>query len=540
MIALGIGKAYGWMIGISVFAAAVLLGALVYKYHVLPNALPDGFDSLTGDLDRDGRADYLVVRSRIDIPVGGTFRVDADLMAAGDSIATTRGTISLAKGPTVVSVGFLGGPIKAAGDRDLVASILVRDAAGKLVTSNSHALPTRPASLFEAPDGAVVFSSTPTVSPRDFSADGIYDELTVTIPVRITRAAYYQSQAEVVGGLAVLPGNGPRFHGDTYNDPRYLAEGSHTITKTLNGQDLFAAGLRGGFDVRVEVFTTPGGHYCYGDGVGESSLPPESGARLGLIAPYLMPERPISLSAEATVHVALDYDAFTPLALLADFTGIIDDAMADNDGNGLADALVVRAEVQVNQRGTFDLSGTLFARGTQDLNSVDGTRSTIYVGGTVVSTAWARLTLNPGTHTVSLGFSGAEIVAAGINGPFEAKLRLVPAEVIIDPVIVHVTATYTIDQFEAIGAKAARVTSLSADLAGGQVTVSVADGANLLVRIIHENGIVVFESGPAGGSWTAGATTFEVSVGTPGEYAVAAYTLVDGQPEDYRETVLTR
>ena len=538
---MGIGKAYGWIIGISVFASAVLLGALVYKYHVLPNALPDGFDSMTGDMDRDGRADYLLVRSRIEVPISGTYSVEADLTAGTDSITATRGTVTLAKGPTVVSVGFLGGPIQAAGDRDLVASIRVRDAAGTLVASNSHALPTRPASLFEAPDGAVVFSSAPAASPRDSNADGVYEDLTVTIPVRINRAAYYQSRADVVGGLPAGAANGPRWQVESYyNDPQHLSEGTHTITKTLNGQDLFAAGLRGGFDVRVEVFTTPGGHYCYGDEGSESSLPPESGARLGLVAPYLMPERPLDLSASATVHVALDYDAFTPLWLPADFTGVIEDATADRDGNGLADGLLVNAEVNVNQRGTFDLSGTLFARGTQDMNSVDGTRSTTYVGGAVVSTTWARLFLQPGTQTVSLTFPGSEIVAAGINGPYEAKLRLVPAEVVIDPVIVHVTATYTVDQFEASGAKSATVTALEADLAGGVVTVSVEPGANLLLRIIHENGIVVYESGQVGGSWTDGATTFRVSVETPGEYAVAAYVLVNGVPEDYRELVLTR
>src|SRR3990172_5353519 len=423
-------KAPALLVGVSVLVSAILLGALFYRFHGIPNTLEDGFDAFAVNSNDDAMADYLVVRSVISVPAAGKYRVDADLLSGETGVSSTRGNVDLPKGRTVLTVAFRGG------------------------------------------------------SP-----------------------------------------------------PQFLSPGRHTITASLEGQDLYAAGLRGGFPILVNIFTTPNGHYCPGPYQAITNAPPEDGARLGLVRPYVMPEQPIrQLGFEQTVTVAYDFDDFTPMELPADFLGGVTSSGYDADGDGAFDGLQVTADVVVRRQGAFDLSGAPYARGGGDVNMVQGTRSTTYVGGAVVSTTWERLLLNPGNTRVTLTFPGAEIMAAGISGPYEAKLRLVPATIVYDPVIVHVTTDYAVDAFEASGAKAVRVSSLA--LEDGLATVALSGSASLLLRVIHENGIVTYESAGGGGGWVTAPSSIRVTFGVRGEYTVAAYILQNGQPVDYREIVV--
>src|SRR5439155_2724067 len=100
-------------------------------------------------------------------------------------------------------------------------------------------------------------------------------------------------------------------------------------------------------------------------------------------------------------------------------------------------------------------------------------------GASIAATAWTRISFNDwyqtnGPQTVHLEFSGAEILAPGVPGPYDAKLRIVPANVIIDPVVAHTTATYDLAAFDATGAKAARLPAVTiVNPASGSYEVSL-------------------------------------------------------------------
>src|SRR3990172_3327390 len=194
-------KAPALLVGVSVLVSAILLGALFYQFHGIPNTLEDGFDAFAVNSNDDAMADYLVVRSVISVPAAGKYRVDADLLSGETGVSSTRGNVDLPKGRTVL-----------------------------------------------------------TVLPRDPNRDGKIDDLQVSVPVRVNIGAHYQSRIGVQGGLEARPmGFRPGDFGGGYS-PQFLSPGRHTITASLEGQDLYAAGLRGGFPILVNIFTTPNGH----------------------------------------------------------------------------------------------------------------------------------------------------------------------------------------------------------------------------------------------------------------------------------------
>src|SRR3990172_9472510 len=417
-------KAPALLVGVSVLVSAILLGALFYRFHGIPNTLEDGFDAFAVNSNDDAMADYLVVRSVISVPAAGKYRVDADLLSGETGVSSTRGNVDLPKGRTVLTVAFRGGDVRQAPSSSLLANIAVSGA--DFTAMNSHRI-RADTTQYDGPRGAVDLDGEITVLPRDPNRDGKIDDLQVSVPVRVNIGAHYQSRIGVQGGLEARPmGFRPGDLGGGYS-PQFLSPGRHTITASLEGQDLYAAGLRGGFPIPVNIFPTPNGHYCPGPSQAIRNAPPEDGARLGLVRPYVMPEQPIrQLGFEQTVTVAYDFDDFTPMELPADFLGGVTSSGYDADGDGAFDGLQVTADVVVRRQGAFDLSGAPYARGGGDVNMVQGTRSTTYVGGAVVSTTWERLLLNPGNTRVTLTFPGAEIMAAGISGPYQAKLRLLP------------------------------------------------------------------------------------------------------------------
>jgi len=531
-------KAVGLMIALAIFGSAVLVGAVLYRYQVLPNSLPNGYATLTVDPDDNGLANYLVVKSKVNVPTTGAYALNAELASSDRVVSATTGTVDLSRGSSLLSVGFRGSDISTARpDGDLTATISL--SRGDFAAVNRHSVGAVSPSAFEARDSVVTLTGGAEATPADADGDGLFDSVAISVPVRVNRDAYYQVHAAVEGGLQGPAWNNRPHAGFTAYDPRFLTAGSYVVSASLSGSDIYLAGVRGGIPLSVEVFTTPGGHYCPGYGDSLSALPPEDGGALGLQSPSVMPDRPQVLGTTAAVRLeGVDFSDFDAPEFPADFTGTVVDALDDFDQDGAADALRVTATIAVNRPGVYDVSGTLYARGTQPLAQVQGTRSTVHVGGVVVSTAWVRERLDRDATRVSLAFPGAEILASGVPGPYEVKLRLVPASVYVDPVIVHVTADYRLDQFEAWGAKPATVSALSADLASGQITATVANGGELLVRVIHENGVVAFESNGLDGAWVSGATAYAYREAIPGEYAVAAYLLVDGRPVDYRELVV--
>jgi len=528
-------KPFAVLLGIAILGTTVLVGAVLYRYGGLPNTLPNGFDSFLVDPDHDGRANYLVVKTRASLPSTDQYRVTADLVSGSQSVSSTSGVLELSKGSNLVSVAFRGGDIEEArASGALTANIAFTRVSGAApyTTVNVHTLPAVSPTSFKSRDSAVVMRGEPITTLSDTDGDQRIDAVTVRTTVEVSRAAYYQFKAEVVGGVRQVGTQNARPHGfaPTY-DPRSLGVGVHTIETIVPGGTLYASGIRGGIPVYLEAFTTPSGHYCYGD-EGASSLPAENGDAMGLVSPYVMPSRPLDLGDSTTITIAQDFDHFEAPTMPADFQGTVRD-------EAVADGLRITADLVVNQAGQYDLSGMLYARGSMDATMAQGTRSTIYQGGTLISTAWTRIDLSSST-TASLTFPAGEIAASGLSGPYDVKLRLVPASLrVIDPVIVHVTSAYDVNVFTAGGDKPARIASLAADLVTGQISVGLSQETTLLVRVIHENGIIVYESADARGAWAAFTSAYNFRSDVRGEYAVAAYLFSNGRPADYREIIVT-
>ena len=532
----GAWKPFALLLGIAIVGTTVLVGAVLYRYGGLPNTLPNGFDSFLVDPDHDGQANYLVVKTRASLPSTDNYRVTADLVSGTQSVSSTSGVVELSKGSNLVSVAFRGGDIeKAQASGALTANIAFTRVSGAAPYTmvNVHDLPAVTPDSFKSRDSAAVIRGEPATTLNDMDGDQRIDSVTVRTTVEVSRSAYYQFKAEVVGGVRSVDIDGNRVRGqDQYFDPRSLGVGVHTLTATIPGGTLFASGLRGGMPIYIEAFTTPNGHYCPGLGSDVSSLPPESGDALGLVAPYVMPARPLELGDSTTITLAQDFDDFEAPQMPADFQGNVQDEV-------VADGLKVTATLIVNQPGQYDLSGMLYARGSMDVSQAQGTRSTIYQGGTLISTTWSRIDVRDDT-VASLTFPAAEIAASGLSGPYDVKLRLVPASlVVIDPVIVHVTMAYDVSVFTAAAEKPARITAIQADLALGEISVDLTEVSTLLVRVIHENGVIVYESAGVNGRWTVSGSTLDFRADVRGEYAVAAYLFVNGRPADYREIIVT-
>src|SRR6266511_2594360 len=267
---------------------------------------------------------------------------------------------------------------------------------------------------------------------------------------------------------------------------------------------MYLSGVDGAFDDHVTITSgtqTTTSHPCCGTvdtSFSESPAfaPPPDGSVFGIRQPYLLPPTPIGTTVEAHLADVVHWYDFRAPWMPIEFTGDVRDQAVDLDNDGLFDYLSVSTQVIVRNLGTYDLSGTLYAAGAESSDEVL-VRSTPNPSS-IVTTSWTRLQFNDwqdlqGPQTVQLAFTGAEILAAGLNGPFEAKLRIVPVNVVIDPVVAHTTATYEASQFEATGAKPARlpaVTVTSPSVGAYEVRLgswSGGDGYSVIVRIIHAN-----------------------------------------------------
>jgi len=99
-------KAVGLMIALAIFGSAVLVGAVLYRYQVLPNSLPNGYATLTVDPDDNGLANYLVVKSKVNVPTTGAYALNAELASSDRVVSATTGTVDLSRGSSLLSVGL--------------------------------------------------------------------------------------------------------------------------------------------------------------------------------------------------------------------------------------------------------------------------------------------------------------------------------------------------------------------------------------------------------------------------------------------------
>jgi hypothetical protein len=546
-------------IGFLVTAALVVGGATWGMQSLI--TLAGGAGSDYGlDTDGNGTFEWLVVEAEISLPQAGTWDVYADLstetpppsgacdVGRGPPLppvyypdSTPRWTLAWAyeryffpAGAQTVRMAFAGTDIARAGVDGPYAVHAALSLGGypyggirmpEPVPSDGFLewnYTTRPyaASDFEPPFRSALFTGAHADSAVDVDADGLADFLELTADVhvivdgrftlhgmltdrtdpdawRTVAYAYREFEATTADMQVFL-----RFPGDQIRQAR--VDGPWDFILTLYGpvEDLY---LRPG--APDGIFVRPG-HFVY----------PET--LCGTTEPY---------------HAA-DFD--DTMELLR-YTGRFEESTPDHDEDGLHDALIVRAEVDVFVTASFDVSGVLRPES----------------GSTSLSRTTGQVWLREGLGWVDFVFSGPDIRASGVDGPYEATLSLTPSERGIDPMTTYLTEAYRAVDFEE-GVTSPRpywISNLTAAVADSSLTISVSvvRGNDLLTRVMEDTLEVVVTDGagsvvgyfkaevylPGGGSEQSFSFTIEgLSAGT---YTIAAIIGPPDHPVDARRIVVT-
>ena len=561
------------LFGLCVIAAGAIAGAAVYRYGFWGDQLPGGFAVSAVDLNGDGHPEYVVAKVLVDLPESGDYTAVGILSdpATGAALATTTGRVEMDRGSDVFGIGFwapdvrkaqVSGPytVRLTLIREPSDSAFERPASPDMVGRVyqwSHSTPAYDWRAFQEQPADLTISSPVASEKLDTNGDGLAESYVVTVPISVRKAGVYVLRAETKG--LSLPGVTDRFGASPGADltrPQFIQmnPGDQRFAFSVPSDQMYLSGANGPMEFQVRIssanerVTT---HPCCGTPdttftEDPAFAPPPDGSVFGLRAPYLIAPTPVGVQAETRFTEVVHWYDFQAPWMPISFTGTVRDRGTDLDGNGKFDALTVEADVNVRALGSYDLSGTLYAAGSEPSEQVL-MRSTP-AGSSVVTTAWTRISFNDWSQTnspqtVRLDFSGAELLKAGVAGPYDVKLRIVPANVIIDPIVAHATTTYTLDQFEATGAKASRVpgiTIASPEVGAYSVSVDasgVPAGYTVMVRIIHANGVVASE-----GTFTNGAhpsVFLRTDSARAGDFAVAVYLMsASGAGVDYIEVPL--
>ena len=384
------------------------------------------------------------------------------------------------------------------------------------------------ASSFEEPRFAIRFAGTARDSGVDVDGDGLYDYLVMSAEADVSLAGFYSVSGTLWGGSDPVSWT---WIAGTWGSVD-LAAGRQTVEYRFSGQDLWASGQSGSFRFTLDAYY--GGGIWWGNGTGIREGEPDPGQPQGF-----------DVYGDSTCGATAEYrhDQFEERVEPAKYTGVFRDYGEDYDGDGLFDALVVEAGVEVAESNVFDFSGQLMS---QD-------------GFSWISAGYQQMYLEVGEHTLALRFPGPDIRRSGVDGPYRVDLNLVVAR--RDPATTIYTAPYLHTEF-AGGDNETRgsiwIADLAVDLERGGVqdpnraltmTVTVQRGLDLLtvvmdgelaVEVFRADGTSIFVgmsvvSLPSGGN--SQSVSFSTTV-EPGTYTIIA-TLSSAWGNDRAETTLT-
>ena len=374
---------------------------------------------------------------------------------------------------------------------------------------------------FESPARPAFFPGPHADASVDMDADGLADFLEMTADVQVNVAGHYslygslseKAASDVVRMIA---------YGSADVD---LATADTQVLLRFRGDQIRRTGVDGPWDFSLTLYGPVDDRYLNG------TIPADSGfLRPGIV---FYPE--MLCGSTATYRA----DAFDDTPEFLRYTGRFEEATPDEDADGLHDALVLRAEVDVLVPAAFDVSGVLLPVG----GSVEVARTA----------GWAWLP--EGRQWVEFVFPGPQIRGSGVDGPYAATLSLTPMEGGIDPVTTFVTLAYRATDFD----------DGSADVVGywiGNLTVTPANsslrisavvvrGNDLLTVVLEDtfqvtvtdaSGAVVGSfkervSLPSGGSEQA--FSFIVDALAAGTYTITAVLGPPDQPVDTRTVVVS-
>lgn len=375
--------------------------------------------------------------------------------------------------------------------------------------ANDFEMPLRPASFTGAHADVAV----------DVDADGLADLLELTADVHVNVSAHYSLSGYLTHGA----GSDVQMVAYGYRDFD-LRIGDAQVFLRFRGDAIRQAGLDGPWNFTLTLYGPV--EYPYLDAGG----PPARDLRPGFVS------YPEMLCGSTAAYRASEFDDTVEFLR---YTGRFEEATPDADADGLHDALVVRAEVDVLLAATFDVEGVLRPEG----------------GSTEVAHAIGQVGLPEGRQWVDFTFPGSQIRASGLDGPFEGTLSLTPTEWRIDPMTTYVTRSYRAADFDddVTGPRGYWIDDLAAGTVGTSLAISVRIvRGNDLLTVVYEDVLEVTVTDSAGsivGSFTArvylpsgGSTqafSFSVEKIVPGNYTIRAVLGPADRPVDTRDLMVT-
>lgn len=342
-----------------------------YNYTMFehPSAtLSPPFSDHGEDVDADGQYNYLVISVMVNVSTYDTYGVEATLFDGMSSyVSSCANWTNLSEGMQMVEVRFDGGDIFDHGyDGAYNVSLDLRDDMGMYIDHDEYTTGSYMHTEFEQP--AAVFQQPYNDFGEDLDADGLYDNLVVSVQVNVSVAGFYRIEGVLLDDMW-------SFICNEWNNTN-LTEGVHIIELRFSGLILSIYGYDGAYNVslnlRDEWFNMLNGDTYTTN-------------------PYLSSE------FEQTSALTPPYG----------------DHGEDTNANGQYEYLVISVPVNVTSAGWYRLEGALY--------------STFFIESMQNFTELAE-----GLQMVDLRFSGWKIFKYGSDGQFAIDLDLYQGVMRID------------------------------------------------------------------------------------------------------------
>jgi len=370
------------------------------------------------DLDGDGYFDQLVIELEVNAAQAGTYWLEADLgvdrqvpalVWTGGLVAAAVVRADLAEGTHTIQLAFDGLQISASKvDGPYVLKYLSitdvdnptpDDFADRALGYWSSLYTTAAYQAYDFQNRGAALSGQVIERGLDADGDGLYESLSLDVGLDMFKPGTYTVQGDLYDGLE-----------------RFVARATWT------GTDSTALLQFNELPGTVGPYTLRDVYLLNADGEIVDSLVEE----------YTTQQ---VVEAEGRTHIVDQADLMEAQGILP---GAYSDSGQDLDGDGLYDRLMISAQVEVEEAGQYRLEGWL--EGADD--------------SLIQWTSSDPVSLDVGTHGLSLVFNGSAVHARKADGPFTLMalklLRGSGYEVLDEVDVAYTTSSYTYDQFESL------------------------------------------------------------------------------------------
>ncbi len=316
------------------------------------------------DTDGNGLFDELTISTAVEAPTAGWYALTGTLKGSGgEPVAETTALVELEAGWNIVDMTFAGQEVhhsKITGPYTYSYVFANEDGDAALSFPSIYQTSAYPLTQFEGAQASLTGQYAD--AGRDSNANSLFDSLDLTVGAVVSNAGTYTLGAFLYDG----DGN-PLLHAQTTNT---LSVGTQDAVLSFPGLSLGMRQKNGPYQIRnVTLVDSEGNRVDYADQPGQT---------------------------QSYAYTSFEGPAF--------FEGETTDRGSDTNADALFDSLDVTTPVNVRQAGQYALSGTL----------CDST-------GAPIDVFSAGLTLDVGSHEVTLSFAGIKIARHAVQGPYQVR-----------------------------------------------------------------------------------------------------------------------